>query len=550
MASAIEPHTVDLPAAVEPTVEVPPVPPMDPLPVGGLGLTGPGAEAAARGAMVAALAAGAPTDPDAHTTVIIPVDTMMTLLGADAIALGTWHRLRVTPDLDTALTVLEERLLHAARVLDDHNAADIAALRAAAPAEEPLPPMLLIADTPPAGARVRARMVLGLGTGVEVAALLLGEWVHGPTAAVDTDGTCRRQPGDDGVAPARMPVLDTAAAVDLLRTLREAHTGEATAPAAPEPAPTTTASVVHNDEKADDAPDIGDDSNSSMPANQERATMAPDVGDDGGVDGPVNDAAATPSHDQPVRAQVRVLGPPRIVDQPLQEVVRSSSIELMVYLAVHADGAHPDQIIEDMWIGVRPRLAASRMHTAVSNLRKLLAGSVADTVAEAGDFVVKQHGRYRLNPALVDVDLWRLRAAHTAARAAGGDASRLQALRDVCELYTGALAADEAYEWIERHRQGVLNLAIDAHTALATALADPDPARAAQVLQTAVDHDPLNEHLAQQSMRAYHRLGDLDAIRAVLRRLALALDEIGAEPSVETADLADQLRRDLIRRPR
>jgi hypothetical protein len=36
----------------------------------------------------------------------------------------------------------------------------------------------------------------------------------------------------------------------------------------------------------------------------------------------------------------------------------------------------------------------------------------------------------------------------------------------------------------------------------------------------------------------------------VLRRLALALDEIGAEPSAETTDLAEQLRRDLIRRPR
>jgi DNA-binding SARP family transcriptional activator len=297
--------------------------------------------------------------------------------------------------------------------------------------------------------------------------------------------------------------------------------------------------------------------------------VAPDDGDEGGIDAvasdvesstsslesptpsePVGEAAATSSHHEPVRAQVQVLGPPRIVDQPLEELVRSTSIELMVYLAVHADGAHPDQIIEDMWIGVRPRLAASRLHTAVSNLRKLLAGSIADTVAEAGDFVVKQHGRYRLNPALVDVDLWRLRAAHTAARAAGGDATRLQALREVCELYTGTLAADEAYEWIERHRQGVLSLAIDAHTALATAIADSDPTQASQLLQAAMDHDPLNEDVAQQGIRAYHRLGDPDAIRAVLRRLALALDEIGAEPSAETADLADQLRRDLIRRPR
>jgi hypothetical protein len=176
--------------------------------------------------------------------------------------------------------------------------------------------------------------------------------------------------------------------------------------------------VVHSDEKADDAPDNGDDTYASMPANEERAPVAPDDGDEGGIDAvasdaepstswpepptpsePVGEAAARPSHCEPVRAGASA-GPPRIVEQPLGELVRSTSIELMVCLAVHADGAHPDRIIEDMWIGVRPRLAASRLPTAVSNLRKLLTGSVADTVAEAGDFVVKQHGRYRLNPAL------------------------------------------------------------------------------------------------------------------------------------------------------
>jgi hypothetical protein len=69
---AASPTDDPAPIPPPPAVAVPPVPAIDPLPAGGLGLVGPGAEAAARGALVAALAAGAPTDPDAQTGVVIP----------------------------------------------------------------------------------------------------------------------------------------------------------------------------------------------------------------------------------------------------------------------------------------------------------------------------------------------------------------------------------------------------------------------------------------------------------------------------------------------
>jgi DNA-binding SARP family transcriptional activator len=321
---------------------------------------------------------------------------------------------------------------------------------------------------------------------------------------------------------------------------------------------------LHDDDKATGAPDTGDGKNLAGedcgPTNAKKATVAPDSGDEDTTGGPTltrppspeefSDKAGQPATaaSVPARARVRVLGRhPEILNKPAGELVRTEAIELMVYLAVHTDGAHPDQITEDMWMGVRGRLASTRLHTAASNLRKLLAGSVPDVAAGPADFVVKQHGRYRLNPDLVEVDLWQLRAAHTLARTAGADEQRAGHLREVIDLYVGDLAAEEAYDWIERHRQGVLNLAIDAHTALATMLADDDPAQAAQILHAAADHDPLNEDVAQQAMRVQHRLGDPDAIRAVLRRLSLALDEIGAQPTAETAELADQLRRDLIR---
>jgi DNA-binding SARP family transcriptional activator len=515
-------------------VAVPEVPPIESPPAGGLGLVGPGAEAAARGALVAALAAGGSADPDARTEAVIPAATLVTLLGAGAVALGGWSRLHVTADLDTALAVLEARLLHAARLLDEHEVADVAALRRAAPYEEPLPPLLLIADTPAEGARARVRTVLGLGATAEVTAVLLGEWAHGPTVTVDPDGACRPHGGEDlgeAALPERMAVLDTSSAYDLLRTLREAHTGEPDTPArasgeSGKPVPgagqeqsraATLGDAAHDDEKT--------------PGVAPAADIEPPTEQDAGGD------RAAP------KAVVRVLGRPRIEDPPAGLKVRSAAIELMVYLAVHRDGAHADQVMDELLPEVRHRLAAGRLHTAASNLRHLLAGAAGD--ADPGDYVVKERGRYRLNPRAVDVDLWRLRAACARAAATRDPSARLAALREACRAYRGELAEGCDYDWITSHRQGVRVLGVDAHAAAAAAVADSDPGEAARLLRAAVEHDPANEEVCQQAMRAYAHLGDAEAIRSLLRQLALALDGIGVEPSEDTVALADDLRRDL-----
>jgi nucleoid-associated protein YgaU/DNA-binding SARP family transcriptional activator len=511
-------------------VAVPEVPPIEPPPAGGLGLVGPGAEAAARGALVAALAAGAPADPDARAEAVIPAATLVTLLGAHAVALGGWSRLHVTADLDTALAVLETRLLHAARLLDEHEVADVAALRRAAPYEEPLPPLLLIADAPAEGVRARVRTVLGLGAAAEVTAVLLGEWAHGPTVTVDLDGACRPHGGEDLGEPAlpeRMAVLDTSSAYDLLRTLREAHTGE---PHAPARAESESAKPVAAQEQSRAAGTLRDAAH-----NEEKTPGAAPVADiEQSTDHDTGEDRAAP------KAPVRVLGRPRVEDPPAGVKVRSAAIELMVYLAVYRDGAHADQIMDDLLPEVRHRLAAGRLHTAASNLRHLLAGAAGD--GDPGDYVVKERGRYRLNPRAVDVDLWRLRAACARAAATREPPARLAALLEACDAYRGELAEGCDYEWITSHRQGARVLGVDAHTAAA---AESDPGEAGRLLRAAVEHDPANEEVCQQAMRAYARLGDAEAIRSLLRQLALALDDIGAEPSEDTIALADDLRRDL-----
>jgi hypothetical protein len=86
---------------------------------GGLGLIGPGAESGARALLIAALSAGGPDDPDAHSQVVVPANTLTTLLGADAVDIGPIPRLAVTAALSEALTLIEELLIERRRLLEE-----------------------------------------------------------------------------------------------------------------------------------------------------------------------------------------------------------------------------------------------------------------------------------------------------------------------------------------------------------------------------------------------------------------------------------------------
>jgi DNA-binding SARP family transcriptional activator len=540
-------------AANPPPVGGPVAPGVEPLPAGGVGLGGPGAEAAARGALIAALAAGQPTDPDAHTEVVVPADTLVTLLGADAVRLRGWPRLHITDNLDAALTHVEARLLATARLLDEYEVTNLEALYRAAPGERPVPPLLLIAATPAAGMRMRTRMALGLGHDQRISGLLLGGWGHGTTLHVEPEGTCHRvgdhtgQPGD---ITDRLPVLSTEAASTLLQTLREAHTGQPP----PEPASTTSGELHAAIADAGSAQPAGAP---AVPADDEKTPAAsPDAHDGQPPAGPAPPAATTgrtadsTSGEQGAprlpKAVVRVLGTPQILNaEQTGRQLRATATELLVYLAAHRDGATPEKIEEDLWPEARRRQAAPRLHTTASNLRLILAAAAGAAPVQAEHYLRKHRGRYQLGT--VEVDLWQLHDAWTQAQKTTDPQQRLATLRRACTIYTGDLAHGHDYGWITSHRERARDLALDAHRSLAAILGQQDPAEAAQLLTQAVRIDPMAEHLYQQAMRAHHRLGDPDTIRDLLRQLARNLDTVGGEPSEETMKLADTLRRDLNR---
>jgi DNA-binding SARP family transcriptional activator len=211
-------------------------------PPAGLGLTGPGAEAAARGFLAAGLAAGGLDEPDERSWVVMPSATAATLLGTDAVALPHTPRLTVTGGLDEALDLLEAQTLHRSRMVYAHEVDTVAELRAADPTEEPLPPMLLVADATTRHQRTRIAALLAQGQRLDIHGVLLGAWPDGNTVVVAADGTTSPADGEGGRHgnhPAdigRLAILTPAETSDLLVTLAESHTGQPQAPAPVEPA--------------------------------------------------------------------------------------------------------------------------------------------------------------------------------------------------------------------------------------------------------------------------------------------------------------------------
>ncbi|GIF98330.1 hypothetical protein Cci01nite_34240 [Catellatospora citrea] len=501
------------------------VPDLAPLPPGGTGIIGDGAHAAARAALVAVLASGSPHQRDSRGEVVIDAATLATLLGPDVVTLGAWPRLHVAHNIDDALSAIESRLLHRSRILDEHALTDLDELRQQAPDEEALPPVMLITETPPAGARMRAKVSLALGGGLHVSALLLGEWAHGATVEVAQDGHTKLVSGQpaEPVSP-RLPVMDPATAIQILTTLREAQTGEP--PAIAVPAVPVTIVPLHASRTAPPEPD---------PAATGRATPV------ARTPNPV--PAAVPAAAS-ARAKLRVIGQPRIEDITAEgRPLRAKALEMAVYLAVHPDGVATREIGEYLEPDARLAQADQRVHTNASNLRHVLGR--AGTSEAKNAYLAKSAGRYRLDPATVDVDVWTLRDLMRKAVIASGPARR-ELLTAACDLYTAPLAEGQDYEWLPPHRETVRRWGTEAHLLLAEdLLADHRPQEASDLLDKAIGLDRYNETLYVKAMHARHGLGDADGIRTLLRALTKALADLDAEPQENTFALATKLRTSL-----
>jgi DNA-binding SARP family transcriptional activator/nucleoid-associated protein YgaU len=510
----------------------------------GLGLTGPGADSAARALLVAVLSAGGPQDPDAGGQLIIPTPTLEALLGDQATEAQEIPRLRVTADVAEAVDLLEQEHLQRLRTLDEFDVEDIAQLRSTDPAYPPMPPVVLLTHTPPEHLRAKMIGLIHLGAAVDIHAVLLGEWPPGITVELAVEGTTTL-----GARAHRVATLDRPAAVELLQVLSEAHTGEPVR----QPPTGTTGTTESDDAEGTAAAPNGAQLNSTSTAEgaaddvSDAADLRPTRGKPPESEGAAVDVVAATDADPPYtdRSQhpqvaIRVLGRVAVLDEQGKTVsgLRQHAGGLLAYLVIHRAGADKDDIMEALWPEASLRRAAERLSTEVGNLRRCIRQAAMDQDAQP---VINTGGRYHLNPSLVDVDVWNFQDALHQATSVTDPALRQAALRAAVFAHTGPVADGRDYHWLEPAREQVRRNGIRARLHLADLISAEDPHQAADLTKAAAGLDPTNEELARLAMGAHARAGDALAVAARLRHLRSALREIDEDPSPETLTLAAQL---------
>ncbi len=503
-----------------------PLRPVD-LPVGGVGLVGPGAADAVRGVMTAVLLAAGAARPGRDTRVWTTAADLAGLLEADRVGAARPPGLGVYRGVEQLLAAAETYLLRRGRAAAAPHPTAGPAGRAG---ESSQPSVLLVtaAPTDPALARRLAVLLTHTGGPPGLCGVLLGAWAHGPTWRVDPDGTSHPEPppagGDDRDRPGgggrRLCVLSSHAACDLFVLLTQATPGgrHPSGPGRPEVNGDRPLSPV--------AVPAAAMSPAGPPAAAATPGRLPAAGAVGGA-GPA--AAAAP-------LGLRLLGgvdlyPAGQPEAPVR-LGRSAAVQVLVFLAVYPGGVGSAELAAAIWPGVRPR-PVGRLYTAASALRTAVARATgADILARAGD-------RYRLNPTVLRVDLWELTAAVDTAAAADPHA-RTAALHRVIDLYRGEVAAGHPWPWIAPLREAVRRRVIDAYTTLAGD-GDADPPTAAGLLCDALAVDPVNEHLHRHAARALAAAGQPAQASAVLAQLTARLAEFGEHPDPRTRALAEQL---------
>ncbi|TWJ25138.1 hypothetical protein JD76_05301 [Micromonospora endolithica] len=428
------------------------------LPSGSVTLTGPGAHSAARGLLVTVVLE-ALRHPSPAPLVITRTALAMLLDPGGGRVWPPMPGVRVADSVDDAAAVLATVAGQDGPGAEPRQAAPLTSSR----------PVLILESSPPAGT-VAAAIAAGAGTTV-----LLAGGADAVIWHVDAGGHIRdpRRPDEAGV---RLCVLDPVAATDLLTVITMTY-----APDVP-PASAFEAAAVA----------------AELPRIPRQATRLP----------PQRPPAYTASFNSTIRAaatvgrlDLRVLGEPILLadDAPVP-IRRSASLQVLVFLAVHPDGATTGQLAEAIWPGLPAHRLTGRLYTTLSDLRTSIRAACGLTVIDHTD------NRYRLHPAQLDSDLWRLRAlAVHASTAVTNPAAAWQA---VVDAYTGDLAAGHPWPWLDPAREATRRHVLDAYAALAAA--DPDPRRALDLLHAGIRVDPYNQTLHQQAIGVLTALGEHD----------------------------------------
>lgn len=409
------------------------------LPPGRIALTGPGALAAARGMLVTAALANL-RHPAASAPLVITRAASRMLLDAD-IEAQPLPGVQVAGSVDDAGVLL----------------ASAAAARQRSGREDTSPPVLICESAPDSGP-----LAVALGA-CAVTAVFLSAGTAEVTVHVNAAGHTH-DPHRSGWIGPRLCVLDPLAGADLIAVITQAHPDDA------DPAAGSRSATVTTPER---------------PRVPRQAT--------GERHAHLLERAAARQID------LRVLGESTLIaDGTPVPIRRSAALQVLVFLAVHPNGASSQQLVEAIWPGLPAHRLTGRLYTTLSDLRTTVRTVCGLTVIDHID------NRYRLNVGFCDVDLWRLRTL--AAHAVTAVTSPATAWQAVVDTYTGDLAAGHQWPWLDPARETTRRHVLDAYAAIAAV--EPDPRRALEFLQAGIRVDPYNQALHQQATEILTALGE------------------------------------------
>ncbi|WP_018504995.1 BTAD domain-containing putative transcriptional regulator [Parafrankia discariae] len=492
---------------------------------GRLDLRGPAAPAAARAVILSALADHHRDRTSWPARLIVPQD-VVTLLDLSGPLLDALPQITVTASTDAALDLADREALRRARLTDDIGATSLDEFRAAFP-DEMIPTVLLLAATPSLrDGRLAALTHSSAHLGIYTVTLDL---------TVDPDG-------DD--QPPLPWQLTPAQASDLLHILTDAA-DQPTPTAEPSPPVETPAHLPPHPPRVDALPAPPTVTPPSPEPGLSPATVAPPAGEPAATSTAAQPAEQTSHPDQPGRRVRLVLfGRPAVhLDStPLASGLRTLSLEIAAHLAVHPGGVTGDRLAADLLPDQDPTRARNQIYRGVAALRDTLRTATGDPTLTP---ILSGKAGYRLDPAVVTVDLWEFDTALHAAGHAPDDPARITALTRAADLATSTPLGDTAYDWSTPTVTDLEHRAVDALADLADLHADDHPEQALAYLEQALTLAPTVEDLYRHVMRLHAARARPDAVRRTYQRLRDALDAHGldVDPTPETQTLLARLTR-------
>ena len=232
-----------------------------------------------------------------------------------------------------------------------------------------------------------------------------------------------------------------------------------------------------------------------------------------------------------VLGSVEVRGAERPID-------RRRSLELVVYLALHPEGADEGRLRAVLW----PESAPSRenFNQTVSRARQPL-GHASDGTLHLPRLTDEDSARYHLGPDVTS-DAGVLEAAYVAARRQGSDAD-CQHLASVLGLIRGIPFEGTKLGWhwtfTEGHTTHLASLAADAaHLVAGWALQRNDLQKALWAVSQGLRAAPGDEVLYRDRMQAHDKAGNIAGIEAAMEELRRTAEEGEPYDSVHRDTLA------------